>query len=74
MTAARVLAFTERLPPEAPVRRDMPLYYAAYIHLAATLARDLPEPSASELIDQLVHTTDPRRRQELADAIARSAP
>jgi hypothetical protein len=72
---ARVLSLTERLPPEAPVHRHQTLYIAAYTHLWVTLALDgFTPPTPSELIDELVHTANPRRRQELADAIARSAP
>ena len=73
MTAA-VLSLTDRLPPEAPVRRDLTLQFVAYVHLLSELAINLPPPSPSELIDALVHETDPTRRQQLADAIARSAP
>ena len=71
---ATLLSLTDRLPPEAPVRRDLTLQFVAYVHLLSELAINLPPPCPSELIDQLVHTTDPAERDRLATLIARSAP
>lgn len=71
---ATVLSLADRLPPEAPVHRDQTLQNAAVTFLLVRLALDQSPPSPSELIDELVHTTDPRRRRELADTIGRIAP
>lgn len=66
---ARAIFLTDHLPPEPPVNPQERLREAA---MRFYLRLPLP-PSGSELIDELVHTTNPQRRQELADAIARSA-
>ena len=71
---ATVLSLTDRLPPEAAVHRGQFLYNAAYTYLLVEMALNIEAPSPSELIDQLVHSTDPDERTRLADQIARSAP
>ena len=67
MTAAR---FIRLQPPEPPVNPRERLAEAAM----RFLLRQAPPPCPSELIDQLVHTTDPAERDRLATLIARSAP
>ena len=57
-------------PPEPPVNPCQRLVDAA----RAFYARAAVPPCPSELIDQLVHTTDPAERLALANQIARSAP
>ena len=58
------------LPPEPPVNPRQRLVEAA----RAFYARATVPPCPSELIDQLVHTTNPDERRALAAQIARSAP
>ncbi len=60
--------FARLQPPEPPVNpRERLVEAAMRFHL-----QQVPPPTPSELIDELVHTKDLTRRQELADAIARS--
>jgi len=69
MTVAR--AFSARpLPPEPPVNPQARLLEAARAFYACLA----PPPAPSELIDLLVHETDPAERRAIATRIARSAP
>lgn len=73
MTAA-LASFQRPLPPEPPMHPARRLYDAAGLHLLLQVAMSQHAPSPSELIDQLVHETDPARRRALADQIGSTCP
>lgn len=63
-------ALARQLGPEAPVNPQTRLVEAA----RAFYARLAPPLTASELIDELCHTTDPAERRAIATRIGRTAP
>lgn len=70
MSALATASRYRTLPPEPPVNPQARLIEAARAFYASLT----PPLSASELIDLLVHETDPAERRAIATRIARSAP